>query len=97
MQLRETDSYGEWVIRKLKQEAGGEANPLPAEVLTAARGSGLVFPALSPERSNARDPFGKLKLLPRIFGKEYCGRSAEQCNGTAITRRPFETPSLTFS
>jgi len=43
MQLRETDSYGEWVIRKLKQEAGGEANPLPAEVLTAAR---VVWPRI---------------------------------------------------
>jgi hypothetical protein len=37
MQLRETDSYGEWVIRKLQEEAGGEVNALPAEVLTAAR------------------------------------------------------------
>ena len=35
--MRETDSYGEWVIRKVQQEAGGELNPLPAEVLTAAR------------------------------------------------------------
>jgi len=43
MQLRETDSYGEWVIRKVQQEAGGEVNPLPAEVLTAAR---VVWPRI---------------------------------------------------
>jgi DNA-directed RNA polymerase specialized sigma24 family protein len=42
----ETDSYGEWVIRKLQQEAGGHANPLPAEVLAAARVVWPRFPAL---------------------------------------------------
>jgi len=57
----------------------------------------IRFPALSPAKSNENDPFGKLKLLPRIFGKEYCGRSAERHGGMAITGRPFETPSLTFS
>jgi hypothetical protein len=43
MKSSETDSYGEWVIRKLQQEAGGEVNPLPAEVLTAAR---VVWPRI---------------------------------------------------
>ena len=38
-----TDSYGEWVIRKLQQEAGGNANPFPAEVLAAAR---VVWPRI---------------------------------------------------
>jgi DNA-directed RNA polymerase specialized sigma24 family protein len=41
MESRETDSYGEWAIRRL--QAGGNANPLPAEVLAAAR---LVWPRL---------------------------------------------------
>jgi hypothetical protein len=41
MESRETDSYGEWVIRKL--QAGGDANPLPAEVLAAAR---VVWPRI---------------------------------------------------
>jgi hypothetical protein len=41
MESRETDSYGEWVIRKLQE--GGNANPLPAEILAAAR---LVWPRL---------------------------------------------------
>jgi DNA-directed RNA polymerase specialized sigma24 family protein len=42
----ETDSYGEWVIRKLQQESGGNANPLPAEVLAAARVVWSRIPAL---------------------------------------------------
>ena len=41
MESRETDSYGEWVIRKL--QAGGDANSLPAEVLAAAR---VVWPRI---------------------------------------------------
>jgi hypothetical protein len=41
MEPRETDSYGEWVIRKLEQEAGGSGNPLPAEAISAAR---VVWP-----------------------------------------------------
>lgn len=51
-----TDSYGEWVIRKLQQEAGGNAYPFPAEVLAAARMVWPRIPALvaaeiKPERS----------------------------------------------
>jgi len=56
MASSETDSYGEWVIRKLQQEAGGNANPFPAEVLAAARVVWPRIPALvaaeiKPERS----------------------------------------------
>lgn len=43
MESSGTDSYGEWVIRKLQQEAGGDANPLPAEVIAAAR---VVWPRI---------------------------------------------------
>jgi hypothetical protein len=35
------DSYGEWAIRRVQQEAGENGNPLPAEVITAA---GTVWP-----------------------------------------------------
>jgi hypothetical protein len=31
------DSYGEWAIRRVQQEAGEHGNLLPAEVITAAR------------------------------------------------------------
>jgi hypothetical protein len=31
------DSYGEWAIRRVQQEAGDHGNPLPAEVITTAR------------------------------------------------------------
>src|ERR1700739_1489147 len=41
MEPKETDTYSEWVIHKLQQETGGDANPLPAEVITAAR---VVWP-----------------------------------------------------
>jgi hypothetical protein len=37
MEPRETDSYGEWLIHKLQQEAGEYENPLPAEAISAAR------------------------------------------------------------
>jgi DNA-directed RNA polymerase specialized sigma24 family protein len=30
------DSYGQWIIRKLQQEAGGHASRLPAEIISAA-------------------------------------------------------------
>ena len=43
MESSATDSYGEWVIRKLEQEAGGDAHPFPVEVLAAAR---VVWPRL---------------------------------------------------
>src|SRR3974377_1875749 len=56
MESSETDSYGEWVIRKLQQEAGEDAHPSPAEVLAAARVVWPRIPALvageiKPERS----------------------------------------------
>jgi hypothetical protein len=41
---RETDSYGEWVIRKLEQEAGGYGNPLPAQAINAAR---VIWPRVA--------------------------------------------------
>jgi DNA-directed RNA polymerase specialized sigma24 family protein len=43
MESGATDSYGEWVIRKLQQEAGGDARPFPTEVLAAAR---VVWPRI---------------------------------------------------
>jgi DNA-directed RNA polymerase specialized sigma24 family protein len=42
MESSETDSYGEWVIRKLQQEAG-DAHPFPVEVLAAVR---VVWPRI---------------------------------------------------
>jgi hypothetical protein len=36
MEPRDTDSYGQWIIRKVQQEARGHANRLPAQVITAA-------------------------------------------------------------
>jgi hypothetical protein len=44
MEPRETDSYGEWVIRKLTEEAEGHGNPLPAEAVSAAR---VVWPRVA--------------------------------------------------
>jgi len=43
MESSATDSYGEWVIRKLQQEAEGNAHHFPAEVLSAAR---MVWPRI---------------------------------------------------
>jgi DNA-directed RNA polymerase specialized sigma24 family protein len=56
MEPRETDSYGEWIIRKLQLEAGGDANVLPARVIAAARTvwprvATLVASDLKPEGS----------------------------------------------
>jgi len=58
MESGATDSYGEWVIRKLQQEAGGSAHPFPAAVLAAARMvwsriPGLVAAEIKPEGSSA--------------------------------------------
>jgi DNA-directed RNA polymerase specialized sigma24 family protein len=36
MEPRGTDSYGQWIIRKVQQEVGGHASCLPARVITAA-------------------------------------------------------------
>jgi hypothetical protein len=41
MELRETDSYGEWLIRRLQLEAGGDAGRLPDALIAAAR---VVWP-----------------------------------------------------
>ena len=46
MESRETDSYGEWLIRKLQQQAGEDGHPLPAEVLAAARVVWRRIPAI---------------------------------------------------
>ncbi|MBZ5700442.1 MAG: hypothetical protein LAN84_01195 [Acidobacteriia bacterium] len=35
--MEKPDPYGEWVLRKIQQEAAGNPGPLPEEVLTAAR------------------------------------------------------------
>ena len=40
----EPNSYGEWAIRRVQQEAGEIGNPLPAEVITAAR---MVWPRVA--------------------------------------------------
>jgi hypothetical protein len=37
MELRETDSYGEWLIRRLQLEAVGDAGRLPDALIAAAR------------------------------------------------------------
>ena len=58
MESSATDSYGEWVIRRLQQEAGGDANPLPAEVLTAAR---VVWPRIPVLVANEIKPQGSLR------------------------------------
>src|SRR5262249_44005261 len=46
MESRETDSYGEWLIRKLQQQAGEDGHALPAEVIAAARVVGRGIPAI---------------------------------------------------
>lgn len=58
MESRETDSYGEWVIRKLEQEAGGNGNPLPARVLAAAR---VVWPRIPALAANEIKQEGSLR------------------------------------
>lgn len=37
MEPMETDPYGEWIIRKLQLGTGVDANPLPAQLIAAAR------------------------------------------------------------
>ena len=96
MESSETDSYGEWVIRKLQQEAGGDANPLPADVLAAAR---VVWPRIpvlvaseiKPEASTWEAEALAAEIWERVL------RSVGRAVGTAITRRPFGTRSLIFS
>lgn len=58
MESSATDSYGEWVIRRLQQEAGGDANPLPAAVMTAAR---VVWPRIPALVANEVKPQGSLQ------------------------------------
>jgi hypothetical protein len=35
--MERPDPYGEWVLQKVQQEAGGNQAPIPEEVLAAAR------------------------------------------------------------
>ena len=35
--MEKPDPYGEWVLQKVQQEAGGNKVPIPEEVLAAAR------------------------------------------------------------
>jgi DNA-directed RNA polymerase specialized sigma24 family protein len=58
MESSATDSYGEWVIRRLQQEAGGDANPLPAAVMAAAR---VVWPRIPALVANEIKPQGSLQ------------------------------------
>jgi len=44
MEPRETDSYGEWAIRRVQQEAEEHGNPLPAEAISAAR---VIWPRVA--------------------------------------------------
>ena len=61
MEPRETDSYGEWVIRKL--QAGGDASPLPAEVLAAARVVWPRIPALVASEIKAKGSIREAEAL----------------------------------
>lgn len=63
MESSETDSYGEWVIRKLQQEAGGDANPFPAEVLAAARVVWPRIPALVARETKAEGSIREAEAL----------------------------------
>jgi DNA-directed RNA polymerase specialized sigma24 family protein len=58
MESSEKDSYGEWVIRKLQQEAGRDANPFPAEVLAAAR---VVWPRIPALVAREIKPEGSIR------------------------------------
>jgi len=58
MESGATDSYGEWVIRKLQQEAGGDTYPFPAEVLAAAR---VVWPRIPAFVASEIKPEGSIR------------------------------------
>lgn len=58
MESSATDSYGEWVIRRLQQEAGGDADPFPAAVMAAAR---VVWPRIPALVANEVKPQGSLQ------------------------------------
>jgi DNA-directed RNA polymerase specialized sigma24 family protein len=58
MESSATDSYGEWVIRRLQQEAGGDADPFPAAVMAAAR---MVWPRICTLVANEIKPQGSLR------------------------------------
>jgi len=58
MESSATDSYGEWVIRRLQQEAGGDADPFPAAVMAAAR---VVWPRICTLVANEIEPQGSLR------------------------------------
>jgi len=38
--MEKADPYGEWVLRRTQRETAGNPDPLPEEVLTAARAAG---------------------------------------------------------
>jgi len=63
MESGATDSYGEWVIRKLQQEAGGDAHPFPADVLAAARVVWLRIPALVASESKQEGSLREAEAL----------------------------------
>ena len=93
MQLMETDSYGEWVIRKLQQEAGGELNPLPADVLTAAR---VVWPRIPSLVANEIKREGSVREAETLAADIWEGvlrsvaRALQRKSDSGSTVRDFE-------
>ena len=63
MESGATDSYGEWVIRKLQQEASGDAHPFPADVLAAARVVWPRIPALVARESKQEGSLREAEAL----------------------------------
>ena len=56
--MEKSDSYGEWIIRKVQQEAGGPESFLPAEVIAAAR---MVWPRVAAVVAKRISPSGTEK------------------------------------
>src|SRR3974377_2589180 len=63
MESSATDSYGEWVIRKLQQEGGGNAHPFPADGLAAARVVWPRIPALVASESKQEGSLREAEAL----------------------------------
>jgi len=70
MESNQTDSYGEWVIRKLQQEAEGNAHHFPAEVLSAAR---VVWPRIPALVAGEIKPEGSLREAEALAGEIWEG------------------------
>jgi hypothetical protein len=68
------DSYGEWAIRRVEQEAEEHGNPLPAQVITTAR---KVWPRIAMVVANELKREHSFRACP---GKS---RDAGSCSGWA--------------